>query len=73
MSKFEGYRCTLCKVIKGEANHWFIAIPFGSISKATLVQFEFWSDTAADASGTTHLCGEACAHKFMDSWMRSSQ
>lgn len=65
--KSEVYKCDLCKATKGEVNHWFVATSFGS--KAELVQVETWSETAADARGTSHLCGRECVQKFMDAWM----
>lgn len=55
MSYQTTFTCDVCGRVKGETNHWFVALhPVG-------IWFGPWSENRARQPKSVHLCGETCA------------
>jgi len=67
--KVSGYQCDVCKVVKGEANHWWI-----KLDQADAFLLIPWHDGDADLERVIqHLCGEQCVAKSLSQWMKGQQ
>lgn len=51
------YRCAVCGIRRGEANHWLIAM----VNQTTVI-LSLWDHALATAHNAHPLCGEKCAH-----------
>lgn len=53
------YKCDVCGVERGEANHWILARVAGGC-----ISFTRWAQLAAPEA-EKHLCGHACAQALL--------
>lgn len=66
------YKCLSCGTVKAEANHWYVI-------QATSdgVNFRTWNLAAQQGllndERFEFVCGQACAHKILDSFLAESQ
>lgn len=74
MSWISSFQCDECGRTKGDANHWFLAIPvaFGDdgalqtrVFSEDWLMFGPWNPSLARRPGAAHACSEECAHKLL--------
>jgi len=62
------YTCNICGVDHKDANHWFVAS-----TSLEGIELHTWAwaihEELLDDGQTKHLCGQVCAHKFVDRFM----
>lgn len=73
MSRDEAFRCDVCKKVKGEANHWFLAVVViagdGIFGTPGMLAIGPWTKDGALYPLMTHLCGEQCAQKKLSEFL----
>ena len=53
-------KCDVCGAVRGATNHWFLA---SAGNGAYIIP---WNRVPISKVFAKHLCGQACAHKFLD-------
>lgn len=74
MAWTERFLCDICGKAKAESDAWWLArqechnaqdgTPF-----QPLLKLQPWNNLMAHSADAKHLCGAACAHKYLDRWM----
>ena len=57
------YTCDVCGAVRGATNHWFLA---SAGSGAYIIPWNRVPSKEIHKVAAKHLCGQACAHKFLD-------
>lgn len=63
-------RCDVCGAIKGETNHWLVAIVDPSFVGIAFEPAELLEDRSGPPV-FEDICGHACAHKRFSQWLET--
>lgn len=74
MAWIERFTCDVCGELMGGPEDWWVAIhecvPTASAAPShPALRLMPWENVSGHSAGSKHLCGAACAHRYLDRWM----
>lgn len=64
-------KCDVCGAVKGETNHWLVAVTVSNRAGIMFIPAECVEESRNPLAVYEDICGHDCAHKHFSRWLES--